>query len=138
MVFKQVSQLISPFERIHNLVVPTDNSNQVPKVPNLEGPFLAHIFQRVKNRCQGFSKTTIQVDSQSHKKQKTLKSHGLKINWNRDINGQYLTNSGGKKSKFVNFPFLSIIFYIYKSMFYFIYVGKRHGENKNFLFIQRK
>ena len=49
-----------------------------------------------------------------------LKNHGLKINWNRDINDQSLTISEGKKSKFVNFPFLSITFYIYKIMLYFI------------------
>ena len=31
------------------------------------------------------------------KSKKILKKHGLKINWNRDINGQNLTISGGKK-----------------------------------------
>ena len=40
------------------------------------------------------------------------------MNWNRYINGKSLTISGGKKSKFVNFPFLSIIFYICKIMLY--------------------
>ena len=40
------------------------------------------------------------------------------MNWNRDINGKSLTISWGKKSKFVNLPFLSIIFYICKIMLY--------------------
>ena len=39
MVFNYVSQLISPFERIRNFEVPTNNSNFVPKVPNAGDPF---------------------------------------------------------------------------------------------------
>ena len=71
----------------------------------VEGAFWAQISHRAKNRCQGFSKTTIWLDSWSHKKQKNTKKHGLKINWNRDIDGQSITISEGKNFMKNKFPF---------------------------------
>ena len=98
-----------------NFVMPTDNSNLVPKLPNLGSPFLAQIFHRSKIDVKNF--------------QKQLKNHGLKINWNRDIYGQSLTISGGKKSKFVNFLFLILFFYI-KSCFISFKLAKEIRKTK--------
>ena len=64
---------------------------------------------------------------------------GLKINWNRDINGQRVTISEGRKSKFVNFPFLSTIFLYIKSYFISFNLAKEMGKTKiAYSFIENK
>ena len=89
-------------------MVPTDNSNSLLKVPNLReggGHFGPKSPIGPKIDVKDFQKQLYDSIAGLIRSKKNTKKHGLKINWNRDIDGQSITVSGGKNFMKSKFPF---------------------------------